>query len=90
MIHFNTKLCGAHTVVTKNIYGTWKRHFPILKNMRHHMPLALKCIKVCAILENIFRDWGEQDPYDNIGGDPEENVPNIREGCPRVPGTEIV
>ena len=54
------------------------------------MMLALMCIKVCAILENICQDWGEQEQDDNISSDPVENVPNIREGRPRVAGTEIV
>ena len=53
------------------------------------MLLALKSIKVCAILENICRDQGEEEPEDNIGGDPMENVPNFRNGRPRVNGNKI-
>jgi len=54
------------------------------------MKLALKSIKVCAILENICRDWAEEDPEDNIGRDPIENVPNFRVSRPRVNGNQVV
>ena len=52
--------------------GTMKR-WPILKNMRHHIPMALKSIQCCCILENICRDWNEEDPEDN---DDTDNTPD--------------
>ena len=68
MVRFNKKLCGARTVMSENLYGTLKRRWPILKNMRHHMDLAQKAIKVCCILENMCRDW-----IDGLPEDEEEN-----------------
>ena len=51
---FNICLLGAHTVLSENIFATLKQRWPILKNMRHHMKMAPKAIKVACILENIF------------------------------------
>ena len=36
-----------------------------MKNMRHHILMALKSIQCCCILENVCRDWNEEDPEDN-------------------------
>ena len=63
-ILFNRRLCGARTVMSENIYATLKRRWPVLKNMRHHMKLAQKAIKVVCILENICREWNDDLPED--------------------------
>lgn len=77
---FNTRLCGARTVMTENIFGSWKRRWPIVKNMRHHMSMAQKAIKATVILENICREWKEELPDDEEEDD--EDDPLQVEGMP--------
>jgi hypothetical protein len=30
---FNTRLCGLRTEMSENVYGMWKRRFPVLRNL---------------------------------------------------------
>ena len=80
-ILFNRRLCGARTVMSENIYATLKRRWPVLKNMRHHMKLAQKAIKVVCILENICREWNDDLPEDeeDIADDNGDNTDNRRD-----------
>ena len=59
---FNTKLSGARTVMTENIFASLKICWPILTNMRHHIPKAVMAIRVTCILEDIAHDRGVDAP----------------------------
>ena len=50
---FNSKLYAIRTVMTENIFGRWKKRFPILTNLRTHLELSQKIIIATAILHNI-------------------------------------
>ena len=59
---FNKRLSGLRTVMSENVFGIWKRRFPILRNMRTHLELTQKIIVATAILENIAIKLGEEVP----------------------------
>ena len=61
---FNRRLSGLRTVMSECIFGVWKRRFPILKGMRMDLELSQKVIVATAILFNIGRMWGDQEPDD--------------------------
>ncbi len=88
---FNGRLSGLRTVMSENVYGIWKKRFPILREMRSHLPSAQMIIVATAILHNIaVRENMEEPPEDlrhrdNRDGDssdddsePEENVQHRR------------
>ena len=59
--------------MTENIFGRWKKRFPILTNLRTHLELSQKIIIATAILHNIATLWNEElpegeDPDDGEGG----------------------
>ena len=56
---FNSKLSGIRTIMSENIFGRWKRRFPILRQLRCHLELSQKIIVATAILENIATAWNE-------------------------------
>ena len=39
---FNRKLSAIRTIMTENIFGRWKKRFPILTNLRTHLELSQK------------------------------------------------
>ena len=47
--------------MSENIYGVWKRRFPILKSLRTSFILSQKIIIATAILFNLGRMEGEED-----------------------------
>ena len=61
---FNRRLSGLRTVMSENIYGVWKRRFPILKSMRTDFLLSQRIIVATAVLFNIGRLWGEEEDDD--------------------------
>ena len=73
---FNRNLSGLRTVMTENIFGRWKKHFPILRNLRCHLELSQKIIVTTAILENIAHAWNVDQPQD----DDLPNLPQPHEG----------
>ena len=68
---FNRRISGLRTVMSENIYGVWKRRFPILKAMRTEMVLSQKIIIATAILFNISRMWRD-DGLDDDDSDSDE------------------
>ena len=59
---FNRRLSGLRTVMSENLYGVWKRRFPILKNLRQNLETSQKIIVATAILFNMGRIWGDECP----------------------------
>ena len=57
---FNRRHSGLRTVMTENIFGMWKRKFPILKGLRTDFEFSQKIIIACAILFNFGRIEGEE------------------------------
>ena len=76
--------------MTECLYGTMKRRWPVLKNMRHHIQIGQKAIKACCILENMCHDLcdevPEQDEDDGFDLGP---VPNFCRNRPPVNGTAL-
>lgn len=66
---FNRKLSGARTVMSENIYGVWKRRFPIIKALRTDFRLSQKIICATAILFNLGRMWSDDDDDDDLESD---------------------
>ena len=64
---FNRRISGLRTVMSENIYGVWKRRFPIIKALRTHFQLSQKLIVATAILFNMGRIWGDGEPDDEDG-----------------------
>ena len=69
---FNRKLSGLRTVMTEDIFGRWKKRFPILRNLRCHLELSQKIIVTTAILENIAHAWNVDQPDDDLPNLPHE------------------
>ena len=69
---FNRKLSGLRTVMTEDIFGHWKKRFPILRNLRCHLELSQKIIVTTAILENIAHAWNVDQPDDDLPNLPHE------------------
>ena len=67
---FNSRLSAIRTIMTENIFGRWKKRFPILTNLRTHLELSQKIIIATAILHNIATLWNEELPE---GEDPDED-----------------
>ena len=81
---FNRRHSGARCEMTENLYGIWKRRFPILRCLRVNLPNAYKIIICCAILHNLSVLWGEILPQDDHPGVP--FIPAI----PPVPNQPLV
>ena len=47
--------------MSENIFASWKRWFPILRDLRLHLKFAQKVIVATAILENLSWLWGQED-----------------------------
>ena len=55
--------------MSENIYGRWKKRFPILKNMRTDLELSQKIIISTAVLHNIAQILGDEDFDDGYDED---------------------
>ena len=51
------------------LFGAWKRHFPILKNLRTHCELSQKVILATSVLFNLARML--EDDFNEEGSDDE-------------------
>ena len=72
---FNRRLSGLRTVMSENIYGVWKRRFPILREMRMNLVTCQKIIVATGILFNIGRRWGDEEPEeDGVDDDEADDV----------------
>ena len=56
---FNFRLCQARVVMTENLFGIWKRRFPILTNMRFNHLRAMKTVVATAVLMNFGTSEGD-------------------------------
>ena len=65
---FNTIISGMSTIKIENIFGKWKRRFPILSELRTKLILSQKIILATTILHNIKTMWNEELP-EGEGGD---------------------
>ena len=68
---FNRRHSGLRTVMTENIYGVWKRKFPILTALRTDFGFSQKIILACAILFNLGRMENEEDTDDDSDAESE-------------------
>jgi hypothetical protein len=67
---FNRRLSGLRTVMTENLFGIWKRRFPILKALRTDFSLSQKTVVATAVLFNIGRMLNDEAPEDDpVEGD---------------------
>ena len=66
---FNSKLSGVRTVMTENLFGIWKRRFPILKALRTDFRLSQKIIVATAVLFNIGQMLNDEAPDDEDDDD---------------------
>ena len=80
---FNQSLSAIRSIMTENIFGRWKKRFPIITNLRTHMELSQKIIIATAILHNIATLWneqlpeGEEDPVQDTGDNAEEEDQDV-------------
>lgn len=75
---FNLRHSGLRAECTENIFGMWKRRFPIVRNIRNHYPNAIEIIMATAVLHNLSVLWKEPLPDDdghNEDGEDEEDNP---------------
>lgn len=69
---FNNRLNAIRTRMTENIFGRWKRRFPILKGMRVHLPAARRIMIATAVLHNMAVLWRDEDPEHEEEEDPQD------------------
>jgi hypothetical protein len=82
---FNRRLSGLRTVMTENLYGVWKRRFPILKALRTDYELSQKIVVASAVLFNLARMWQDEDFNEEIndpGSDDEEGFIVVEDAAP--------
>ena len=75
---FNMRLSGLRTKMTENIFGMWKRRFPILRHMNEYLENAKDTMETTAILHNmtiLFND--ELPPVED--GDEDDHHSNYDE-----------
>ena len=79
---FNLRLSGLRTVMSENIYGMWKRRFPILKRMGEKYVKAKMTIDATAILHNILLSIGDEtpDPDSDEEDDRDEELEGDQDG----------
>ena len=75
---FNSNLSGLRTVMSENLYGIWKKRFPILKSFRTNLELSQKIIVATAVLFNIGQMLNDEPPDD--GDDDEEEREQVTDG----------
>ena len=59
---FNSALSAIRTIMRENIFGRWKKRFPIITNLRTHLQFSQKIIIATAILHNIATLWSDPLP----------------------------
>ena len=62
---FNRRHSGLRTVMTENLFGMWKRKFPILNALRMDFSFSQEIIIACAILFNLGILAKEEDEEDD-------------------------
>ena len=62
---FNRRYSGLRTVMTENLFGMWKRKFPILNALRMDFSFSQEIIIACAILFNLGILAKEEDEEDD-------------------------
>lgn len=73
---FNYRLSGLRTFMSENVFGQWKRRFPVLDNMRMHHPNAMKAVIATAVLHNMAIAFREE-PFPEENPTPEEDIPGM-------------
>ena len=66
---FNSRLSGLRTVMSENMFGIWKRRFPVLKNLRADFNLSQKIIVATAILFNYGQVIDDEPPEEDDDDD---------------------
>ena len=59
---YNVRHSQARVERTENIYGIWKRRFPLIKHIRLHVKDAVRVITATAILHNMAMTWNDSLP----------------------------
>ncbi len=62
---FNSRLSGLRTVMSENVFARLKQQFPVLRNMRAHLPSSKVIILAVAILHNVSVRHREVQPEDD-------------------------
>ena len=59
---FNVRHSQARVEMTENIYGMWKKRFPLIKHIRLHVNNAVRVITASAVLHNMAVEWKDTLP----------------------------
>ena len=88
---FNQSLSAIRSIMTENIFGRWKKRFPIITNLRTHMELSQKIIIATAILHNIATLWNDELPEGEEDDDEDDgdNVVQDHDQDPDVSITDV-
>ena len=86
---FNQRLSGLRTVMTENLFGIWKRRFPILKALRTDFVLSQKIIVATAILFNLGRMFDDEPPDDD-DPDNDDEPPGLERNQVLVQDEDVV
>ena len=78
---FNQRHAGLRTEMTEDIFGQWKKRFPILNCLRSNYQKARRTIYVTAILHNLAKMWGDE-PFEDDIIDVEDNGRELPLGPP--------
>jgi hypothetical protein len=60
---FNRKHSALRTVCTENLFGIWKRRWPVTHLLRCSYERARKTLYATGVLHNIGILWGDEDPF---------------------------
>ena len=76
---FNLRHAGLRAECTENIFGMWKRRFPIIRNLRNHFDNALEIVMATAVLHNLAVLWNEEEPDESDeDGDKDGDISDVK------------
>jgi len=73
MRKFNGRLSGLRTAMSENVYGIWKRRFPIIRALRCHLPFSQDIIVATAVLHNLGILWRDAAVFEEEEEDDEDD-----------------
>jgi hypothetical protein len=81
---FNFRLSALRTVMSENVFGIWKRRFPVLRMLRAFYLTSKDIILATAILHNLAVKFGEVDPEED-----EEVLDLLRDVIDRMDAPDV-
>lgn len=81
---FNLRLSGLRAEGSENIFGVWKRRWPIIKQVRFHHSNAIEVVLATAVLHNLSVLWKQPEWTEEDDDDIPPEFRNSNQGQVRV------